>query len=67
MKDPPKHAYIHIEILRQHGKELKNDIDISIKYPMIGPSKNFDENRPPFDVKEFEKEHLLSDLQDHQR
>ena len=35
----PKHVRVHIELLREHDTELKRDLDISIKYPLVGDSE----------------------------
>jgi len=44
MQDPPPHTYIRFDLLRMHGRELKHEFDLSIKYPLIGPSGNFRES-----------------------
>jgi len=52
-KDAPKHACVHVELSREHGRNIKCDIDVSIKYPLIGNSDNFREIREPIEVSEL--------------
>lgn len=53
-QDAPKHARVHVEFLREHGRSSNRKFDISIKYPLVGDSDNFREVTDPLKVSETE-------------
>jgi len=45
IKNSPKHTYVRIDFLMEHGRVKKTDVEIAIKYPLIGNSKDFIETK----------------------